>query len=120
MGMLVKFLIRWALSSAGLAAAAGILGPDKLSVGDTFVTLALAGFFLAIVNIFLKPITILLSLPAILISLGLFMVVVNGLMVLAASKIYHPLFVADLWSAILAGLIIGVVNFLITQVVEGL
>ncbi len=116
--MLKRFLLRWVLSGLGLWVAAAILGPNHLSVGHHFATVAWAGFFLAIVNILLKPITILLSLPAIVITLGLFMIIVNGLMILVASKIYHPLFVSGLWSATLAGVIVGLVNYLATRTLE--
>lgn len=80
--------------------------------------LIFAGLILAIVNTLIKPIVILLSLPAILFSLGLFMIVVNGLMVMLASKIYDPLVVNGFGAAMLAGVIIGIVNYLVTAVVE--
>lgn len=46
------------------------------------------------------------------------MVVINGLMVLLVSKLYGSLEIANFWSAILAGMIIGLVNYLVTAVVE--
>lgn len=78
----------------------------------------MSGFVLAIVNTIIKPIVVLLSLPAILFSLGLFMLVINGLMVLLASKLYHPLEVTSFGTAMLAGVIIGLVNYLVTTIVE--
>jgi putative membrane protein len=78
----------------------------------------MSGFILAIVNTFIKPLVVLLSLPAILFSLGLFMIVVNGLMVMLASKLYQPLEVTGFGAAMLAGIIIGLVNYLVTTVVE--
>jgi len=113
-----RFLARWAVSSLGLWIASGILGPSRLSVGNTLGTLLVAGFFLALVNIAIKPLLVILSFPAIILSLGLFMLILNGFLVLLASWIYHPLFVKNLGIAIIAGIIIGLVNFLVTKVLE--
>lgn len=73
---------------------------------------------LAIINAILRPIIVIFSLPAILITLGLFMVVINGLMVFLVSKLYTPLEVDNFWAAILAGMIIGLVNYLVTAILE--
>jgi putative membrane protein len=66
----------------------------------------------------LKPIIIILSLPAILLTLGLFMIIINGLTVWLASKLYAPLHVSNFFAAILAGMIIGLVNYLVTAILE--
>ena len=113
-----RFLARWAVSSLGLWIASGLLGPNRLSVGNTVWTVIGAGFFLALVNMALKPILIILSFPAILLSLGLFMLILNGFLVLLAHWIYSPLYVSGLGVAIIAGIIIGIVNFLVTKVLE--
>jgi putative membrane protein len=77
-----------------------------------------AGLILAIVNTVIKPFVVLLSLPAILFSLGLFMIVINGLMVLLASWLYEPLQVRSFGTAMIAGLVIGLVNYLVTTILE--
>lgn len=46
------------------------------------------------------------------------MIVINGLMVLLASKLYHPLAVNSFGAAMLAGVVIGLVNYLVTTIVE--
>ncbi len=99
--------------------ASGILGSARLSVGHSLSTLLWAGLIFALVNIVLKPILIFLSLPALLLTLGLFMIVVNGLIVVIVSHLYSPLFVSSFGVAMLAGLIIGLVNFLVTKALEG-
>lgn len=113
-----RFLARWAVSALGLWIAASLLGPDRLNTGDTWRTLAGAGFFLAIINMAVKPLLVILSFPAILLSLGLFMLVLNGFLVLLVHWIYHPLYVKNLGVAIIAGIIIGLVNFLVSRVLE--
>jgi len=73
---------------------------------------------LAIVNIFLKPILVIFSLPAILFSLGLFMIIINGLTVFIASKLYERLEITNFWAAVFAGMVIGLVNYLVTAILE--
>lgn len=111
----LKFAFRWLACVLGLWVAATVLGPDRLSVGDRWTTILFAGFFLALVNTALKPIIIFLSLPALLLSLGLFMLVVNGFLILIAGWLYSPLYVANFGVAVVAGIIVGIINFLISQ-----
>jgi putative membrane protein len=113
----VRFLLRWVVSSLGLWIAAGLLS-SGITYGDRVGVIIIAGLILAVINVIIKPIVIILSLPAILFTLGLFMVVINGLMVWLVSKLYSPLHVKNLWAAILAGMIIGLVNYLVTAIVE--
>lgn len=112
-----NFVLRWLVSSLGLWIAAGLLG-DKLDYQSSFSVILIAGFVLAAINTLVKPIVVFISLPALLISLGLFMIVINGLMVMLASKIYEPLHVTNFWAAMLAGMVIGLVNYLVLTVVE--
>lgn len=116
-GPISRFLIRWLVSSLGLWIAAGLLS-NSISYGDSIGFVIIAGLILAIINIFIKPVVVILSLPAILFTLGLFMVVVNGFMVFLASKLYGPLEVTNFWAAILAGMVIGLVNYLVTAILE--
>jgi putative membrane protein len=115
---LTKFALRWLVSGLGLWIAASLLGPSRLSVGGRWTTVVGAGFFLALVNMFLKPLLIFLSLPALLLTIGLFMLILNGLLILIAGWIYSPLYVENLGVAIIAGLIIGAVNFLVTRILK--
>jgi putative membrane protein len=114
----IKFLVRWFVSSLGLWIAAAILGPDRLSVGGRWGAWIAAGFVLALINMVLKPLLLFLSFPALLLTLGLFMLVVNGFLILLASWIYNPLEVNGLGTAIVAGLIVGLVNFLVSHILE--
>lgn len=114
----MRFIIRWLVSSLGLWIASALLGSERLSVGNRLSTVIVAGLVLAVINMFLKPVLIILSLPAIIFSLGLFMIVVNGLLVLIASKLYSPLHVKNFGVAIVAGMVIGLVNYLVTTILE--
>lgn len=114
---LTRFLIRWLVSSLGLWIAAGLLS-DAISYNGDIGVVIVAGLVLAIINVFIRPIVVILSLPAILFTLGLFMIVVNGFMVFLAAKLYGPLEVTNFWAAILAGMVIGLVNYLVTAILE--
>jgi len=113
-----RFGVRWLVSSLGLYIASALLGNGRLSVEGNWWTLIWAGLFLALVNMAIKPVLIVLSFPAIILSLGLFMLVLNGLLILLASWLYHPLYVKNLGVAIVAGIIIGLVNYLVTRILE--
>jgi putative membrane protein len=115
---LTRFAARWLVSGLGLWIASGILGPAHLSVGHTIGTVIVAGFILALVNMALKPILVIMSFPAIILSLGLFMLILNGFLILLVHWIYHPLYVSGIGAAVVAGIIIGLVNFLVSKVLE--
>ena len=116
-GPFARFLIRWFVCGLGLWIAAGLLG-DRIDYESRIGVIIIAGFILAIVNVIIKPVVVILSLPAILFSLGLFMIVINGLMVLLVSKLYTSLEVTNFGAAMLAGMVIGLVNYLVTTILE--
>lgn len=115
----MRFLVRWAVSSLGLFIATGILGSNNFGIGDNFTSqILVAGLVISLINMAVKPILIVLSLPAIILSLGLFMLVVNGLVVLIASWIDSAIYVRNFWIAMVVGIILGLVNLLVTKLMK--
>jgi putative membrane protein len=114
-----RFLVRWFVCSLGLWIAAALLG-NRITYNNSFWVIVISGLVLAAINLVIKPILVILSLPAVLITLGLFMVIINGVTVFIASKLYTSLHVTDFWAAILAGMVIGLVNYLVTAIMEGI
>jgi putative membrane protein len=112
-----RFLIRWFVCGLGLWIAAALLG-DGINYDRRLGVIIVSGLILALMNAIIKPVVIILSLPAILFSLGLFMIVINGLMVMLVSKLYEPLHVINFGAAMLAGMVIGLVNYLVTTIME--
>lgn len=112
-----RFLTRWLVSSLGLWIAANFLS-SSISYGSRLRVIIIAGLVLAIINTVLKPFLIVLSLPALLFTLGLFMVIINGATVYIASKLYHPLHITNFWAAVFAGMVIGLVNYIVTAILE--
>ena len=119
-GFLYRFLVRWFVCTLGLWIAAGLLSTsvEFKTSGSKLGVVIISGLILAIINAVIKPLVVLLSLPAILLTLGLFMVVINGFSVFLASRLYAPLHVKSFWTAMLAGVIIGLVNYLVTAILE--
>jgi putative membrane protein len=114
---LLSFLTRWFVCVLGLWMASKFLS-SYISYKDGFGALVMAGLVLAVVNFLIKPILILFSLPAIVFTLGLFMVLINGFIVFLVSKLYTPLHVTNFWGAVFAGMVIGLVNYLVTSIME--
>jgi len=114
---LFRFVTRWLVCSLGLWIAAGFLS-TSITYGSKLRVIIIAGLILAIVNVIVKPILVIFSLPAILLTLGLFMIIVNGLTVFIASKLYTPLHITNFWAAVFAGMVIGLVNYLVTAILE--
>lgn len=112
-----NFLTRWLVCSLGLWIAAGFLS-NSISYDSRLRVIVVAGLVLAIINIIIKPILVIFTLPAILLTLGLFMILINGLTVFIASKLYTPLHITNFWAAVFAGMVIGLVNYLVTAILE--
>ncbi len=89
------------------------------TTGEVLTVLAIAAVF-AVVNIVVRPIVKLLSLPLYVITLGLFTFVVNALMLLLTSWIADlldvPFHVDGFWAALLGGLVISFVSWVINLV----
>lgn len=113
-----KFIVRWAVSSLGLWLASELLGSESVSYDGQLSVVIFSGFFLALVNTFVKPVIVFLTLPAVLLSLGIFMVVINALMVLFAAWLYEPLQVSGFGVAVITGILIGLVNWLVGILLE--
>lgn len=116
-GFMHTYIIRWVVSSLGLWIAAGLLN-GAVNYQNQLRVVVIAGAILALINSILKPILVLASLPAILLTLGVFMLVINGATVYLASKLYAPLHITSFGVAIVTGLIIGLVNYLVTAILE--
>ena len=114
---LLRLLLRWFVCSLGLWIAAGLLS-GSINYDDRLSVIIIGGLILALVNVVIKPIVVIFALPALLLTLGLFMVIINGLMVWLASVFYEPLHVSNFWAAVFAGMVIGLVNYLVTTILE--
>lgn len=116
----LQFLLRWVLNSFGLWIAARLLSGHGFvyDVEQGFSLFFFAGLVLSVANVILKPLLIILSLPAILLTLGLFTLIVNGLMVYLAAMLVPGLTISSFWAAVLAGMIISLINYVLTNLLD--
>jgi putative membrane protein len=115
---LSRFLVRWSVSVVGLWAASGLLGTESISFEGRLSAVIISGLILAIVNTIIRPIIVFFTLPAVLLTLGIFMVFINGFMILLAAWLYGPLQVSSFGIAIITGIVIGLVNWLVSALLE--
>ena len=114
-----RFITRWIVCSLGLWIASGFLS-NEITTENKLRDIIIAGLILAAINVFIKPILVVFSLPAIVFTLGLFMIIINGITVFLVSKLYTPLHITNFWAAVFAGMVIGLVNYLVTAIMEGI
>jgi len=113
------FILRWVLNSFGLWIAVRIFGTgynDAELTAGVWVFL-FAGLIFSVINAILRPIAIILSLPAILLTLGLFTIIVNGLMVYV-SLLLSPGLHMTFWNSVLTGIILSLVNYIVSSALE--
>lgn len=111
-----RLLVRWLVCGLGLWIAANLLTANIRY--DSSYAIIISGLILALINTVIKPILVVLSLPAIVFTLGLFMIIINGATVYLVSKLYGQLHVTNFWAAVFAGMVIGLVNYLVSAIIE--
>lgn len=117
---MTKFLTTWLLNGLALAAAAALLG-THMSIGDgteitteRVIAVAAVAVVFTLINMFIAPVVKTLSLPFIILTLGLALLVINALLLLltewVTDKIDVSFFIDGFWWALLASIVISVVN----------
>jgi putative membrane protein len=116
----MSLVIRLIVNAIALWVATLIVSGVELEGGSTqdrVITLLVVAVIFAVVNVVVRPIVNLLSLPLYVLTLGLFTFVVNALMLLLTSWIADqfdvPFNVDGFWSAVLGGLVISFVSWLL-------
>lgn len=118
---ILSLIVRWLINSLGLYVAIEFIGRlEHLSpqtAPNSIGLVLVAGLVFSIVNSILRPIAIIVSLPAILLTLGLFTFVVNGFIVWL-SILLVPGLSLSFGNSILAGVILGIINFVTASLIE--
>lgn len=114
--LFLRISLRWIANSFGLWTAGRLI--PFIDHHDQIETILIAGLVLSIINTLIRPLVVILSLPAILFSLGLFMFFINGLMVYLVGVFVSSFEVQNFGAAVLAGLVIGLVNYIISAILE--
>lgn len=127
----MNFIIRTVSNAFALWVATFLLsgvrafGPDLTTTTATFViAFVVAGAVLALANMIVRPIVKFFSFPFYLLTLGLFFVIVNALMILltawVSEQLRYGIIVDGFWWAVAAGIIVGLVNWLLSFLVPKL
>jgi putative membrane protein len=116
----MRLILRLLANAAALAIATWLLSGITLTSSSTtnkIVTLLIVALIFGILNAIIKPIFALVTIPLLLLTLGLFLIVINACMLLLTSWLaglfnlgWH---VEGFWTAVLGGLIISVVSFIL-------
>ncbi len=115
--MIRKFILRWLVNFLGLWAAAELMS-GSINYNNEVGVLIAAALIFSLVNAVIRPLIILLSLPAILLTLGLFTLIVNAFMLYLVTVFYPSFHLRSFWTAVVAAIIIWVVNYLLTDLLE--
>jgi putative membrane protein len=113
-----KFAVRWLVSVLGLWLASELLGSGSVTIEGGTGALVIAGLLLAIINTLVRPLVVFLTLPAVLLSLGIFMIVINALMILLVDYFYSAFNVDGFGVAVITGMVVGLVNWLVSALIE--
>lgn len=81
-------------------------------------TALLAALVLGIVNFLVRPILVLITLPVTILTLGLFLIVVNALMLMLTSALVPGFMVAGFTSALVAAVLLGLLNLLVSALMR--
>jgi putative membrane protein len=101
-------LLGWVSNVAALFVAAWAL--SGVTYGDEWWTLLIAAAVFTVVNAWIKPVVALLSIPFIVVTLGLFYFLINVLMLYATDWVVADFEISSFGWAILAAIIVSVVN----------
>ena len=107
-----EFLIRWLITTLAVMGASHLIPGISYSSTETLIGAAL---LLGIINALVRPVLLLLSLPFIIVTMGFFILVINALLLLFVSAVVPGFHVEGFWSALFAGIIIGLISWILSS-----
>ncbi|MCK5242361.1 phage holin family protein [bacterium] len=110
-------LFHWLLYAIAIMLSAYLLPGVKVTGLAAALVTALV---LGLVNAILRPILLLLTLPLNILTLGLFTLVINTLLIILTSAIVPGFEVRNFWWALLFGVILSLINFILVQMTLGI
>jgi putative membrane protein len=118
----MNLLIRWAVTSLALFAAAWIVPGIRVD-GNAWVIYIATAVILGLVNALIRPLLTMLTCPLILLTLGLFTFVINALMLwltsyLAVNFFGVGFYVDGFWAAFLGSIVVSVVSIVLSAVLK--
>ncbi len=104
-----KLLWRTAINALGLYLIAYLLPTITI---NNIVAALVAGFLLSLLSVTIRPILLVLSLPLTLVSFGGFILIINTWMLQLTDLMVRGLYIPGFWTALLASLVIMMLNYL--------
>ena len=112
--MLRRFVVTWFFNIVALWVAAELI--DGIGYSGNEWVIVVAALVFSLVNIFVKPLVILFTLPLVILTLGLALFFINLLMLYLTSWIVDDFKVESFGAAILATIIVWVMNTVLEAV----
>ena len=110
----MKIIWHWLILCVALFAVKYIL-PDALGFSHLYIVLVV-GACLYFVNATIRPLIGFLTLAANILTLGIFSIVLNGAILYGLTYVIGGFHVADFKSAVIAGLIVSVLNWILEMI----
>lgn len=119
----MKLVLHWAVTAIALVVAVWLV-PGIEIAGNAFVAVGVTAVILGILNTLLRPVLRFLSCAFIVLTLGLFLLVINGFILWLAAYISSRVFgvgfhVNGFWPAFWGGIIVSLVSFVFSLLLEG-
>jgi putative membrane protein len=119
----LRILLQWLITAAALLAAVAVVPGISVTSGG-LLAVGVTAAVLGLVNAFLRPLLRLLGCGFIVITLGLFLLVINAFTLWLAARIADGVFhqgfhVNGFWPALLGGIIVSVVSWLLWMMFPG-
>lgn len=116
------FIVRTVVTAASLWVADYLLEGISFEAADDtgrIVALVVSAVVLGVLNALVRPVLMLISLPITIVTLGLFILVINGVLLWLLSLLPFTGFRVDgLLAAILGGIVVSVVSFVLNLVIR--
>ncbi len=118
-GILLRFVIRWVVSTAAVAVTTWLLQPHiRIEGAEYLSTVILVGLVLGLLNALVRPIVIFLTLPATLVTFGLFLIVINAGMLWLADLLVPAFVIEGFGWALLGALLISIVSMILYAILK--
>ncbi len=112
----MKLIIKLLTSAAAVFIIANLL--PGVTLVDPIKDALIVAIVIAILNVLLKPILIILTLPITIITLGLFLIIINAIIIKAASNIIDGFTVNSLWVAVLFSILLSVLQSFLNSLLK--
>ena len=113
----MRLLLKWLLSAGALLLVAAVFsGVQVESYGSALLAVVVISFF----NTLVRPILVVLTLPVTLVTVGLFLLVINGLMLWAASGLLGGFHVTGFWAAVWGAILYSILEMAIDSLLARL